>query len=236
MAFLIVYGEGPTDRLVAYQFSSRATAQAASLSSKMVPGVPPGSHAGGHAYVIENEEDVTFNGALLTAVFNGLTDSGIKKFETRAIGVKRLLSVLPTVAKQQEDTTMENTTAPAAAGKANGKGGKKPRATVAEGHATKKDWTKPRDGTMRAKILRAMIGRFKTIAQIAADSGQPEDRILPHVYATWRDCGIGYKLDGDKYQADLPEGVTVKNLFAEPVEKAPKTPKAPKAGTATAAA
>jgi hypothetical protein len=89
----------------------------------------------------------------------------------------------------------------------------KPRPTVAEGHASKKGWKKPRPGTMRARVLAAMIDTPRTVAEIAKAAGVPEDRVLPHVYATWRDCGIGYKVDGEKYQADLPEGVTGENVF-----------------------
>jgi len=53
-------------------------------------------------YVIETEHDVErqLNGKLLVDVFNGLTEAGVKKFENKAIGAKRLMSVLPQVAIQ----------------------------------------------------------------------------------------------------------------------------------------
>lgn len=96
-AYAIVYGETPKDRLTAYTCPDRKTAWQAAL--KLVPGVPPGSHAGGCGYAIENPQDVTFGGALLVDVFNGLTGKKIVKFESRSVGVARLMTVLPDVAQ-----------------------------------------------------------------------------------------------------------------------------------------
>lgn len=95
-AFLIVYGKDPTDRFAAYAVpQGRTAAIAASLPRRnLVPGVPPGSHAGGCAYVVETEADVTFGGSLLVDVFKALTGESVKKFESRAVGVKRLLKAL----------------------------------------------------------------------------------------------------------------------------------------------
>jgi hypothetical protein len=100
-AYLIAYGQDPSDRFAAYSFPDRITARLASLpvGAALTPGVPPGSHAGGCAYVIETEADVTFSGQLLVDVFNALTESGVKKFESRAIGMKRLMAVLATTAR-----------------------------------------------------------------------------------------------------------------------------------------
>jgi hypothetical protein len=196
-------------RMAVLSFPNREAAQAAASKND---------------YVIGGAADVIFTGQMLVDVFNAVTDSGVKKFESRCTGVKRLLSVLPQVAKEpqmSETKTKEK------------KAGRPP---VGEGHASKKDWKKPRDGTMRADILKAMIGKSGTVAQIAKAAGVPEDRVLPHIYATWRDCGIGYKVsgEGDKvtYEADLPAGADKTNLFAAPPEKKAKAPKAAKAAAA----
>src|ERR1041385_9312414 len=98
--YLIVSGETPADRFAASSSPPREAARVASLPpARLVPGVPPGFHAGGCAYVVETEADVTFSGHLLVDVFNALTDSGVKKFESRAAGVKRLFTALTTTAK-----------------------------------------------------------------------------------------------------------------------------------------
>lgn len=101
-AYLIVYGSTPADRLAAYSFVTREAARLASLPTNgLTPRVPPEGAAGGCAYVVENEADVTFTGRLLIDVFNGLTDSGVKKFENREVGVKRLMAILPQVSKEK---------------------------------------------------------------------------------------------------------------------------------------
>lgn len=98
-AYLIVYGADPSDRLAAYKFTSRAAAHAASLTD-LVPRVPPGAAAGGCAYVVENPADVTFGGALLLAVYNGLSGKPpVGRFADRAAGVKRLMCLLETAAQ-----------------------------------------------------------------------------------------------------------------------------------------
>lgn len=119
--YLIVYGRDPSDRLAAYSFPTRAAAWEASTSPTFVRGTPDRPHMGGSSYVIEGEQDVTFGGGLLTAVFNGLTNSGIKKFESRTVGIKRLLSVLPQVAQTaitqpKEESEMEGQTETANSG------------------------------------------------------------------------------------------------------------------------
>lgn len=104
-AFMIAYGTDPADRFTA---TAHVTREAARMASLRGPTVPP-SDAGGCAYVIENAEDVTFSGTLLVAVYNALTGSGIKKFETREIGVRRLLAALQTLPTSKE-TPMETET------------------------------------------------------------------------------------------------------------------------------
>lgn len=114
-AYLIVYGADPTDRFAAYSYPTRAAAQRASLpGSRLVPRVPPGAAAGGCAYVVETEADVAFGGNLLIGVVNGLTAARgvvVKKFETRGVGVRRLLAALAEHAILGVDTpTQDDTT------------------------------------------------------------------------------------------------------------------------------
>lgn len=108
-AYLIVYGANPADRLAAYAFDTRKEAWAASVTD-LVPRVPPGGRAGGCAYVIERLEDVTFSDGLLAAVFSGLTGTFIARFDTRSLGLRSLLEVLPLVTSstKPEDSTMSD--------------------------------------------------------------------------------------------------------------------------------
>lgn len=110
-AYLIVYGADPTDRLAAYAYATRSAAWEASLpKSGLVPRVPPDGLAGGCAYVIERAEDVPFSGTQLIAVFNGLAgpDIHVNRFESRTVGVQRLLALLSTL--EQECVVMPDTT------------------------------------------------------------------------------------------------------------------------------
>jgi len=100
-AYLVVYGIDPTDRLAAYVFPNRKAAWLASLptGANLTPHVPPDGTAGGCACVIENEADVTFSGGLLVAIYNGLNHEGhVNRFESRTVGIQRLLALLPTIA------------------------------------------------------------------------------------------------------------------------------------------
>ena len=114
-AYLIVYGATPADSFAAYSFPTR---EAARLAAQPGHGnLTPGDRKnGGCAYVIETEADVTFSGQLLVDVFNALTDSGVKRFESRNTGIKRLMSVLPTMTKPglQEENQVEPEQTPAA--------------------------------------------------------------------------------------------------------------------------
>lgn len=99
MAYLIVYGADTGDRLAAYKFTSREAARAASLTP-LVPRNPPDAAAGGCAYVVEKPEDVTFGGALLLNVFNGLSGKPpVARFVDRPSGIRRLMCLLETVAQ-----------------------------------------------------------------------------------------------------------------------------------------
>jgi hypothetical protein len=55
--------------------------------------VGPSGHVVGHA------ADVIWTGQVLVEVYNMLAERPVKKFESRDVGVKRLLSVLPAVAR-----------------------------------------------------------------------------------------------------------------------------------------
>jgi hypothetical protein len=109
-AYLIVYGRDPQDRLAAYACQDRNAARYASLST-LVPRVPPDGPAGGCAYIIETESDVTFSGRLLLDVYNGLAgDNGhVNRFESRTTGVQRLLALLPTISSPTTEVSAMST-------------------------------------------------------------------------------------------------------------------------------
>ena len=79
-AYLLVYGANPSDRFAVHRYETRREAWAAGTTA-LVPRVPPEGRAGGHAYVIENAEDVTFGPDLLRAVLVrlGVTASGSRR-------------------------------------------------------------------------------------------------------------------------------------------------------------
>lgn len=93
-AYLIVYGKDPSDRLALHIFPTRMLAWMAQRN--LVPGVPPGYHAGGCSYVIDNEQDITFSGRQLVDIYNGLasSDKCIDGFVSRDVGVQRLMALL----------------------------------------------------------------------------------------------------------------------------------------------
>lgn len=89
--YLVV--QNKPDSAVAYKFDTRDRAEfgGGMIKDHLV-------RDGACCYVIENEHDVALSGPRLVDLFNALTESGLKKFESRAIGVERLLRILPTVA------------------------------------------------------------------------------------------------------------------------------------------
>lgn len=177
-AYLIVYGENPTDRLAAYRFADRGSAAGASLpAAGLVPGVPPGSHAGGCAYVIEAEADVTFTGKLLLDVFNGLTEAGVKRFETRDVGVRRLLAILPEVAKEikVENAEVQEREPGAQAG---GDGGEEPADGKKKG---KKARAAKTPAEPRTVVPKSPMTRKETV-ELAATAPTPDEGMKSGAY------------------------------------------------------
>ena len=67
------------------------------------------------AWIVTSESDAAqLSGKLLVDMYNAFSDQKVQKFENRATGARRLLSVLPTVAKSsktaQEKKTMSDET------------------------------------------------------------------------------------------------------------------------------
>ncbi len=73
----------PDHRAAARAFATREAAAAVAT---------PNDH------LIESAADVIWTGQTLVEVFNALTEAGVKRFESHEVGVRRLLTVLPTVA------------------------------------------------------------------------------------------------------------------------------------------
>jgi hypothetical protein len=111
------------------------------------------------------------------------------------------------------------------------------RPAVNETHETKANFRRPRAGTMRANVLMAMLTPA-TVKHIAKKASIPEDRVVPHIYATWRDCKIGYETAGEgehqTYVALLPPGETGETIL-QPDETETKAAKAEAAKAAKAA-
>jgi hypothetical protein len=90
--YLIAYGENPNDRLTAYAFGSRRRA------NQVIDALPDVQH------LIATEADAATElpGRALVEVYNGLTGAAVTRFATREAGTKRLLEVLPRVARPYE--------------------------------------------------------------------------------------------------------------------------------------
>jgi hypothetical protein len=95
-AYLITLAEptSPVNVATVHRYADRDAAQAALGSGQML---------------IVGEEDITLRGASLVDLFNAVTESGLKKFESNALGIKRILAVLPVVAKEPLPMTDETT-------------------------------------------------------------------------------------------------------------------------------
>lgn len=225
-AFVIVYGKDPSDCFAAYRSQTREAAWLASV--RLVPGVPPGSSAGGCGYVIENVGDVTFSGPLLVGVYNALAGTvamgAVKKFENRAVGVKRLLALLEKCqARVPANFESEGVVMAKSETKNGVAAARKKTAGVGRPHNAKK-FSALRPDSMRANILLAMLAGHKTIPAIAKAAKVPEDRVVPHLDATSRDKGIGYsvtEVNGVmQYEVLLPPNANKDNVIGAPVEKA----------------
>jgi hypothetical protein len=213
MAFLIIQNNGTTQAL-AYNDRQAAIVHAGS------------SHG---SIIVENEADLGVDvlaTSTILRIFNDLTGSGLKKFETRAIGVDRLMKILPTVAvpapeAQPKENTMDEptttTTAEPKAPKA------KKQAQNQPASAVKFKVGRIRPGTARAQVLALMNGS-STGADIDVVMSFKPGYSLAHFYCLARDCGIGYSFDGEgRVRAEYPEGQSLATAIG-----AVKEPKAKK--------
>ena len=186
--YVITPADPRTNRMTATSYTDVETAKRAATVSD---------------YVISDESDVLWTGQLLVDVFNALTDSGVKKFESRAIGVRRLMSILPQVAAAAKETKVEDTDMHEAEAEAEAEAVKRKPRTVKLGK-----FAPVRAGTMLAKTIDviAMGGTVKDImAEIDADEKKVR-QILRHGLGTMH--GIGYdEADDGVLSIKLPEGV-----------------------------
>ena len=204
--YLIVYGADPADRFAAYAYPSRKAALAASLT--LVPGVPEGANAGGCAYVIGKEEDITFSGRHLVDVFNALTESGVKKFETRAHGTRRLMAVLPESAKSIQSTEDEETMTT--------------RTPLG-------DFKQVREGSNFGKIAAHIIDNpGATVETTAAALGVNAPVVQAALVGARRSHGVDHAIDPETKAVTIviPEGGTLFKATAAPKpERAPRAAK-----------
>ena len=63
-------------------------------------------YAGLNGYALETASDVIWSGRVLVEVYNAISGTHIKKFESRDVGVRRLLEALPTVAREPAPVTL----------------------------------------------------------------------------------------------------------------------------------
>jgi hypothetical protein len=207
--YMVTYGETPTDRFKVYAFENRADAL-------RLAGIGPLVRNGDCAVVIGNAEDVTFSGKLLVAVFNAMTDSGIKKFENRAIGVDRLMKVLPTVAEEVKmEQYEENETA-----------------TTDVDKPALGEFKRVREDSHLGRIVGAAFNGSLTVAQIAAKTGRGTDQVKSHLKRARVTHGIDHDIDATGVvTVTIPAGEKVfKEPKAAPEAKEPRAFKAPNVG------
>lgn len=218
-AYLIAYGADLADRFAATAFPTRLDAQRASVSGPYQVGVPAGSHAGGCHYVVETEADARDLGPLV-AVYNAVVGAGsaVKKFESRAVGARRLLAALaeraaPAATQPRQESSVTNETQETK--------DKKP-GKMAVGKPASADKFKPgrvRAGTDRHKVLELMTGELTAPEVDQAMSFKP-GYSLSHFYCLARDCGVGYAFDdAGRVTALYPEGQGLATVVAAPAAK-----------------
>ena len=201
-AYLIVFGADPTDRFAAYSFPDRASARLASLpASGLVPRVPPGGPAGGHAYLVENEEDVVRSPLAnqLVVIYNSIAPQGalVRRFESRAVGARRLLALLATVPQPPNKEKKDM-----------------PR------NATIGEFRPIRRNSKLGRVVAAVDG-VSTVAAIAATVGETPEDVVRFLKAARRSHGVDYAHDADTGVVSLvlPDGVS---SALEPERAAPR--------------
>ncbi len=95
-AYLITLAEptSPVNVATVHRYESRGRAEDARVSGQLI---------------ICGEEDITQRGASLVDLYNAVTESGLKRFESNELGVKRIFAVLPQIAKELPMTDETNT-------------------------------------------------------------------------------------------------------------------------------
>jgi uncharacterized protein DUF3489 len=156
-------------------------------------------------YVIGSEHDVIWSGAVLVEVFNSITESGIKKFESHAIGVKRLLAVLPAVARQPNEDTMATKEERAAAKLAKAQEADAAKAAKAQEREAAK--AAKAQATADAKAAKAQARADKKAATLAA---KPQREVKLGAFAQVRESSAL----GQVAKAVFAGGATLETLAA----------------------
>lgn len=214
------YLVSPADRRVVGPYEDRAAAKASSTKNDVV---------------VSSEADVVWTGQVLVDVFNVLTDSDVKKFESRAKGVARLLAVLPAVARApvaiqpatqeegQEMATEEEKVAKAAAREAKKAERETKRQELAAAKAAKKrqvklgKFSQMRESSPVAELLKTVLVGNATIESLGGDKGAAT---LKRVRITH---GVDHAIGEDGVVSlILPEGKTEADLFKAPAPKREK--------------
>jgi hypothetical protein len=234
-AYLIVYGRDPSDRLAAYSFPDRRAAAAAHLApsvpvdgyGRFDPTREPKPGVGGCSYIVEIEADFApFQGKRLVDVYNGLAATTVTRFETRAIGIRRLMELLPRVAvsiAKTEETVVSspginpNKEAVVPRGQRNDGAPRAARGTLDIG-----EFKPVRHGSSLHNIMKAAHSGNKTVEQIAEEAGVGTDQAshrLRHVLAKKHGIGFSKHPDTGVIKLEFPPGKTmadaVKSAAAE---------------------
>lgn len=169
-------------------------------------------------------------------------DKEIKKFENRNIARNRFIARLeanfqtqpvfevPAKATVSQSETVPSETVQQPEGESDLSANGKPKKAKAGGKPREKstrevgkpaglvsDFGQVREGTDRAKILKAMDGS-RTTAALAKLIDKDEKTVMTIAYCIHRDCGIGYKLEDGKLLAIYPGSKT----FEDALKKAEK--------------
>lgn len=119
------------------------------------------------------------------------------------------------VKKSKSKTTKKPAVKKAAAKKA---AAEKPRAAGKEPRAAS-ELGVVRAGTTRARIL-ALADGTRTVDAVAKATGVDRKMVLAHAYCTWRDAGVGYRVDEkDKLAALYPGKKTIDDVVVEKKSK-----------------
>lgn len=145
------------------------------------------------------------------------TGDTVKKFESKAAGVKRIVRGVVSDQTKREENGEVSAVQASEETKV-----KKPRGTkMATGKepVAAEDLKKVHTGTVRAHVLALMDGT--RTAQEIADQLKLADvaKVMAHAYCTHRDVGVGYAVTDGKLKALYPSGKSIDDVVVDELPK-----------------